>query len=321
MRTALTKHLKWCDRVSSKVVIPCYNAASTISEQLDAFAEQTWSEPWEIIVADNGSTDTTINIVEKYQKILPNLRVVDASKKRGPSHARNVGANAARGEALAFCDADDVVEPGWVAAMGTALSRYDFVGGWDKYWKLNEAWLVKSYQKENGDGVGFDHPYFPFKGAGNLGVKRSIHQSVGGFDENMEFHEDCDYCWRIQLTGVELKEEANAIVQIRLRQDISSVIRREYRSGFHAVLLSQRHLHHGLPQMVYATTWIKEPIKFCLDLLLLKIRDRTTLNAWLKQFAHLSGLFRGCIYYGYLPGFSHPGKLKNELEYRIQDAE
>lgn len=310
--------------VKLSVVIPCYNAADTICEQLDAFVNQDWSEPWEIIVADNGSTDATIDIVEQYQEILPNLRIVDASKKKGPSHARNVGANAAKGEALAFCDADDVVEPGWVAAMGIALSRYDFVGGWDKYLKLNKAWLVKSYQKENGDGVAFHHPYFPYKGAGNLGIKRSIHQSIGGFDENMEFHEDCDYCWRIQLTGVKLHEEANAIIQIRLRPDIRSVMRREYRWGFYEVLLYKRHQPFGLPQMVYATTWIKTPIKFCLHLLLLKIRDRTTLNSWLKEFAYLSGLFRGCIRFRYLPGFNHPGTLKqkkknNQIKYIIQN--
>ncbi len=309
--------------IKLSVVIPCYNAAITISEQLDAFATQTWSEPWEIILADNGSTDTTINIVEQYQKILPNLRIVDASKKKGPSHARNVGANAARGEALAFCDADDVVEPGWVAAMGEALSRYDFVGGWDEYLKLNKAWLVKNYQKEKGDGVVFHHPYLPYKGAGNIGIKRSLHQSVGGFDESIVFLEDVDYCWRIQLTGVELKEEANAIIQIRLRPDVKAVMRREFCLGFHEPLLFKRHRAFGLPQMVYATTWIKEPIKFCLHLLLLKIRDRTTLNGWLKHFAYLSGLLKGCINFGYVPGFSHPGTLKkdNKVEYVRQNVE
>jgi glycosyltransferase involved in cell wall biosynthesis len=309
--------------IKLSVVIPCYNAATTVSEQLDAFVGQSWSEPWEIILADNGSTDTTINIVEQYQKFLPNLRIVDASKKKGPSHARNVGANAAKGEALAFCDADDVVEPGWVAAMGEALSRYDFVGGWDEYLKLNKAWLVKNYQKEKGDGVVFHHPYLPYKGAGNLGIKRSIHQSVGGFDESIVFLEDVDYCWRIQLTGVKLKEEANAIIQIRLRPDVKAVMRREFCLGFHEPLLFKRHRASGLPQMVYATTWIKEPIKFCLHLLLLKIRDRTTLNGWLKHFAYLSGLLKGCINFGYLPGFSHPGTLKkdNKVEYVRQNVE
>lgn len=124
------------------IIIPCFNAGQTIAVQLEALAQQEWSQPWEIIIADNGSTDETIKIVQTYQQRLPNLKIVDASKKRGAAHARNVGARVAQSEALAFCDADDEVAPGWVAAMGEALSEYDLVGGRDEHWKLNEPWLV-----------------------------------------------------------------------------------------------------------------------------------------------------------------------------------
>jgi glycosyltransferase involved in cell wall biosynthesis len=292
------------------VIIPCFNAAETILEQLDAFANQNWSEPWELIIADNGCTDGTINIVENYKKNLPNLRVVDASKKKGPSHARNVGANAAKSEALAFCDADDVVEPGWVAAMGEALSRHDFVGGRNEYLKLNELWLVKNYGVENGDGVTFDHPYLPYKGSGNMGIKRSVHLAVDGFDETLVFHEDCDYCWKVQRTGVKLVEESNAIIQIRLRPDIKGVLRREHRWGIYEPLFYKRHRPFGLPQMIYWTTWIKAPVKFFLHLISFKIRDKTTLNWWLKYFAYQTGLLKGCILFRYAPGMFHPGEIQ-----------
>ncbi|MGB3651561.1 MAG: glycosyltransferase, partial [Rivularia sp. (in: cyanobacteria)] len=49
------------------VVIPCFNAANTIAAQLEAFTKQQCSEPWEIIIADNGSTDETLEIVKQYQ--------------------------------------------------------------------------------------------------------------------------------------------------------------------------------------------------------------------------------------------------------------
>src|SRR6266545_10527 len=104
------------------VVVPCFNSAKTIAIQLEALANQTWSEPWEVIVADNGSTDSSVAIAESYKKRLPHLRIVDASDRRGAGHARNVGAAAAAGDLLAFCDADDEVAPGWLSAMGQALS-------------------------------------------------------------------------------------------------------------------------------------------------------------------------------------------------------
>ena len=84
------------------VVIACYNAARTIGGQLESLARQEWSEPWEVIVADNGSTDGSAAIAEQYRSRLPSLRVVDASARRGQAYARNVGAKAARGVALAF---------------------------------------------------------------------------------------------------------------------------------------------------------------------------------------------------------------------------
>lgn len=87
--------------------------------------------------------------------------MIDASDKKGAAHARNVGASVTKGEALAFCDADDEVAPGWVAAMGEVLSKYDFIAGRNQHWKLNEFWLVKSYRVENGNGIAFEHPYLP----------------------------------------------------------------------------------------------------------------------------------------------------------------
>lgn len=104
--------------VKLSVIIPCLNAERTIGEQLAALAAQRWSERWEVIVADNGSTDGTLEVVRRFAGRLPELRVVDASQRRGSGYARNRGAAVARGEWLAFCDADDVVAPGWVAAMG-----------------------------------------------------------------------------------------------------------------------------------------------------------------------------------------------------------
>lgn len=128
------------------VIIPCYNGANTIADQLEALANQEWSEPWEIIVADNRSTDNSMAIVKQYQERLPNLRIVDASARQGQPYALNCGAEAAVGESLAFCDADDVVGPCWLVAMGQALSKYDFVACRFDTEKLNPPWLSKAGQ-------------------------------------------------------------------------------------------------------------------------------------------------------------------------------
>ena len=94
------------------IIIPCRNAARTIEETLQALADQKWPAAWEVIVADNGSTDNLARVVAKYTLRIPHLRLVDASARRGASYARNIGVNAATGEYILFCDADDVPAAG-----------------------------------------------------------------------------------------------------------------------------------------------------------------------------------------------------------------
>lgn len=64
------------------VILPCFNGAKTIALQLEALAHQCWSEPWELVVVNNGSTDDSMQIVQSYRNLLPNLRIVDASVGR-----------------------------------------------------------------------------------------------------------------------------------------------------------------------------------------------------------------------------------------------
>ena len=87
--------------IALSVILPCFNASATIGHQLDALTAQRWDKRWEVIVADNGSTDASRTVAESYKDRL-DLRVVDASDRKGASHARNVGASAARVPRLRF---------------------------------------------------------------------------------------------------------------------------------------------------------------------------------------------------------------------------
>ena len=185
------------------VIIPCYNAADTIADQLDALTKQQWSGPWEILLVNNRSSDNTVEVVEGYRQKLPNLRIIDALEKQGIAYATNTGARAASGDAFLFCDADDVVEEGWVEAMGKALLKYDFVSGPFEIEKLNQSTLQMNRANPQPDGIQkYTYPpYLPHAGGGNLGVKRSVFEAVGGFDESMRHLCDTDFCWRVQLAG------------------------------------------------------------------------------------------------------------------------
>ncbi len=282
------------------VVIPCFNAGNTIDMQLDALAKQKWSQPWEIIIADNGSTDNTLIIVREYQQKIPHLRIVDASLKSGAAHARNVGAKNAQSEALAFCDADDVVAPGWVAAMGEGLKEYDYVGGRNEHFKLNEVWLVEVYDCQEGNGVFFDHPYLPLVSGNNFGVRRKLHEAIGGFDERLLKLQDVDYGWRLQKAGANIHELEEALVHFRLRQTILDICHRAWQSGCHEALLYKKHRPMGMPQLICWTTLIKTAIMFP-AWFLLRVRNKATLVKLLMELSWRAGQLQGCMQHKYLP--------------------
>jgi glycosyltransferase involved in cell wall biosynthesis len=90
----------------ASVVIPCYNAAPFLRETLDSVLAQTCA-PLEVLVVDDGSTDESAAIAESYG---PPVRVIRQANQ-GESVARNRGIDEARGDWIAFLDADDVWKP------------------------------------------------------------------------------------------------------------------------------------------------------------------------------------------------------------------
>lgn len=278
------------------VIIPAYNVGATISTQLDALAKQDYSNPWEVIVADNGSTDNTREIVTKYQKILPNLKLLDASARRGAGYARNLAAQHAQGDYLVFCDADDEVAPGWLTAMATAFTSYDFICGRRDHSKLNaDNDLSDPLGRIEGYGL-LRHPYRPFASASNLGVKRVFHTAVGGFDEEFLALQDVDYCWRIQEMGNELHETSEAIVYFRFREGIESNYKRLRKFGFFSALLHHKHFSSNFPKwFIVKCSWslFLVPIKF-----LVRVRDRDSLLLWILNFGWSLGYWQGWLSIG-----------------------
>jgi glycosyltransferase involved in cell wall biosynthesis len=281
------------------VIIPCYNAANTIGAQLEALAAQSWSQPWEIIVANNRSTDAFVSSVSKYRDRLPNLRMVDALARQGQPYALNIGAQAAVGDALAFCDADDEVGTGWVAAIGQALSKYDFVACRVDIEKLNAPWVQKSHDNLQRDGLmPYRYPpYLPHAGGGTLGVRRSLHEAIGGFDESLPYLHDTDYCWRLQLAGIKLQFVPEAVTHVRHRDTLTGTYRQARLWAKANVLLYKRYRSLGMPKL----SW-KMGMRAWRDLLLCPphIHSKKDVAQWLWQFGWRMGRLQGCVEYGVL---------------------
>lgn len=287
------------------VIIPCYNAASVIGEQLEALSTETWSEPWEIIVADNGSTDDSLATIERYRTRLPNLRVIMANSGRGAAFARNLAARQAQGVNLAFVDADDVIAHGWVAAIGEALRTHPFVASRFDITKLNAPWIVASRPNSQGEDVQRISypPYLPHAGGCGLGVRRAIHESVNGFDASMPYLEDTDYCFRIQIQHqIELRLAPEAVVHIRYRSDLRAMFQQARIWAMYNVFLGRKYRpslytrkHHLRGWLNYSRRWRKVLLR------LFRIRQQADLAIWLRQAGWLIGLLQGSLKYGHHP--------------------
>ncbi len=115
---------------SVSVIIPAFNASRFIVETLDSVYAQSFRD-FEVIVVDDGSTDGTAKKVREYQAQLrpggPELAFIP-QPNGGPSRARNTGIKAARGEFIAFLDADDLWLPETLARMSAAIEKHPQCG-------------------------------------------------------------------------------------------------------------------------------------------------------------------------------------------------
>jgi glycosyltransferase involved in cell wall biosynthesis len=182
------------------VVIPCYNAAKYIGEAIQSVLDQRYDGPLEVLVADDGSTDGSREIIASYG---PPVRLLpkEPQEQRSASRARNRCLRAATQPLVAFLDADDLWLPGHLSALADAMTKQPSLGlAYDKGYF---AWADGRI-----DGPVFPEPYRPrvtpdelilkqcFPPAAVM-VRRDVFAEVGLFDQTLRHAEDHDMWLRI----------------------------------------------------------------------------------------------------------------------------
>jgi glycosyltransferase involved in cell wall biosynthesis len=227
--------------------MPVRNGETHIADQLAALAGQTYAGDWELVLADNGCSDRTVAIVRSWEPKLPSLTIADARSRKGLNHARNVGASAARGDFLVFCDADDVATPGWLEAMVAAAADADIVGGRLEWETLNDP-VVRAWRPQGPmTDLIVGHGFLRYAPGGNMGVWTRVAREVG-WDEEFRFgSSDHGFAWRGQLAGYRLAFAPNALMRQRFRSTIRSMARQHFRYGSSGPLLHKAFADAGLP--------------------------------------------------------------------------
>ena len=201
------------------VVIPNYNRATLIGETLDNVLAQT-RPPDEVIVVDDGSTDNSVAIIERYGKRVTLIRQANA----GPGAARNRGLAAARGELIQFMDSDDLWSLNKLAAQERAL--VESAAGF-----AYSPWLqarLEGGRARHADPVIQQHPLPPSRSElawylrGWVIVfqcclfRRSLLDAAGPYREDLMPSEDSELLFRILKGGARPVHVPEALVLYRL---------------------------------------------------------------------------------------------------------
>lgn len=277
------------------VVVPVLNGEAHIAEQLAALADQTYTGPWEVVVVDNGCTDRTMRILERWRDRLPALTVADARRHRGLNYARSKGASAARGDFLAFCDADDVVAPGWLEALAEAGAESDLVGGRADYEALNDgtarAWRGDAPRPMTD--LHFGYEFLPYVSGGNCGVWTEVARQIG-WDDSFEFGaSDIEFAWRAQLAGFSASFQPSAVVKVRYRTAMSALVKQSFAQAASEPHLFRRFRGSGMPRrglLIACASWVLLVLRLPRSL-----QSRETRGRWLRRAARNCGRLWGSL--------------------------
>lgn len=251
------------------VIVPCHNGAKTLGLQLEALATQVGAPTFEVIVVDNASSDDLDGVLQQWLGLLPGVRVIHASSRKGVSYARNVGIGAARAEKLLFCDADDCVSAYWVAHGWENFRTYDLFSGSAISFPDAAFRSVASIREVLGDKAKFDPRYETQEGSshpilmgGDFGMTRTLALQLRGFDQSLPLAgEDNDLAMRAQRAGVPVVVSQCSWIAYRARADHRSKRRLAYRTAkAHALLCARYELWQESPY-VQGIDWMIGPLR------------------------------------------------------------
>lgn len=180
------------------VIIPCKNEAGVVEQLLDSLTLQT-TQPYEVIVVDSHSTDTTVKSVKQYKNKLP--LIIHKARTEGVAAARNEGAAHASGDLLFFIDADASLPPGCVAQLTAQVAKRGLeVGGFSQRMATNRLGLRLGARIMNGYVRLMALTPWPIFFSCYFATKK-IHHAIHGFDEEAWILEDYDYAYRAARHG------------------------------------------------------------------------------------------------------------------------
>lgn len=276
------------------VCLPVRNGADHIAAQLEGLQAQDYVGPWEVVVADNGSTDETAAVVSAWTDRLP-LSLIQAGRRPSVNGGRNAAACHGRGQLLAFCDHDDIVRPNWITELVRVAAEADAVAGVIDCARLNDD-VVRSWKDDRVQHrLVIAHGALPSMIGASCAVWRDAFEAVGGFDEAIQYGtDDVDMAWRLQFAGFTLGHAPNAIADYRYRTRIRDLARQSFDRSRMSCQLVERH-RADLPARPAPSVSPRSTVASVLTGLPLALVSRRRRGRWVHTVARAAGWLWGRV--------------------------
>lgn len=218
------------------IVIPTYNSERTIGKVLESLFKEikNYRKKVEVIVVDDGSTDKTLEIVEKYPvKIFK-------QKHKGPAAARNLGWRKAKGEIVIFLDSDCKVSKGWLRKILKPFEDKKVAGVGVKYKTWNKRnWVARFVGYEIGQRHEKMKKEVDYLASYSTAYRKEVLKKINGFDTSfkMAAAEDNDLSYRIVSLGYKLIFLKNCFVFHRHPESLKTYLKKQFYQAMWRVFL------------------------------------------------------------------------------------
>ncbi|RJQ16228.1 MAG: glycosyltransferase [Nitrospiraceae bacterium] len=246
--------------IPASIIIPVYNGEATIENCILSLLNQSMpADTYEIIVVDDGSTDSTGDVVGKFAGS-KNLKYIH-QKNSGPSAARNCGVEAASGEIVLFIDADCEASFNWIEEMLRPFKDAGVAGVKGVYTSRQKEIIARLVQLEYEDKYNRmkRFPSIDFIDTYACGYRRKVFRQAGGFDNSFPTAsvEDQEFSFRIAKKGHKLVFNPKASVRHLHAASLGNYLRKKYKIGYWKVLVLKKH-----PEKMVSDSHTPQLLKF-----------------------------------------------------------
>jgi glycosyltransferase involved in cell wall biosynthesis len=225
-------------------VIIAYNEEKTISKGINSILSQNGLRDYEVIVVNDGSKDKTAEIVNNFSKKNKRVRLIDFKENKGRGFARAIGVNEAKGDYIAFIDADIILPTNWLNTCLTEIKDSDAVGGIAvPDGDVNYIWRkckIKPKIVNHSTIVTGSNGFYT----------RKLLNSIK-FNSNLKEGEDFDINNRLIEKGFKLKSLKNLIVEHRESRLYINSLKWIYINGKRATTLLNKYKKIRLPDLAF----------------------------------------------------------------------